>query len=163
LNNRGLLEPGWPRNSKAPSDQGHARDLSGSDVPHSRVSDGSPRVCGQAGRDFNEEFVSICAHYGLEPKAIQIDSPEEKGDVEASNGHRKRRLPAEALSGLLHCFRLPTVASIWEESVARAEQENWGYRRLLQHLFESEAQDRRERKMTRLLVAAIPAPSFRGQ
>jgi DNA replication protein DnaC len=63
-------------------------------------------------------------------------------------------MPAEALPGLLRSFRLPTVASIWEESVARAEQENWGYRRLLQHLFESEAQDRRERKMTRLLKAS---------
>ncbi|HOB97317.1 MAG TPA: ATP-binding protein [Verrucomicrobiota bacterium] len=63
-------------------------------------------------------------------------------------------MSAEALPGLLRSFRLPTVASIWEESIARAEQENWGYRRLLQHLFESEAQDRRERKMTRLLKAS---------
>jgi DNA replication protein DnaC len=38
--------------------------------------------------------------------------------------------------------------------VARAERENWGYRRLLQHLGESEAQDRRERKMRRLLKEA---------
>jgi DNA replication protein DnaC len=43
------------------------------------------------------------------------------------------------------------VAAIWEESIVRAEREDWGYRRLLQHLFESEAQDRRERKMNRLL------------
>jgi hypothetical protein len=55
------------------------------------------RIGGQAGRDFNEEFVSICAHYGLEPKAIQIDSPEENGDVEASNGHLKRRLTQHLL------------------------------------------------------------------
>jgi transposase len=55
------------------------------------------RVGGQAGRDFNEEFVSICAHYGLEPKAIQVDSPQENGDVEASNGHLKRRLTQHLL------------------------------------------------------------------
>jgi DNA replication protein DnaC len=60
-------------------------------------------------------------------------------------------MPAEALAVLLRSFRLPTVASICEESVARAEREEWGYRKLLQHLFESEAQDRRERKMNRLL------------
>jgi DNA replication protein DnaC len=60
-------------------------------------------------------------------------------------------MPAEGLTGLLRAFRLPTMASIWEESVSRAERENWGYNRLLQHLCESEAQDRRERKVVRLL------------
>jgi DNA replication protein DnaC len=43
------------------------------------------------------------------------------------------------------------MASVWEECVERAEKENWGYRRLLQFLCESETQDRRERKMSRLL------------
>lgn len=55
------------------------------------------RIGGQAGRDFNQEFVSLCAHYGLEPKAIQIGSPEENGDVEAGNGHLKRRLTQHLL------------------------------------------------------------------
>ena len=60
-------------------------------------------------------------------------------------------MPAEGLAVLLRSFRLPTMAAIWEESVARAEHENWGYKRLLQHLCESEEQDRRERKVQRLL------------
>ena len=60
-------------------------------------------------------------------------------------------MPAEGLSVLLRSFRLPTLAAIWEERVARAERENWGYKRLLQHLCESEEQDRRERKVQRLL------------
>lgn len=60
-------------------------------------------------------------------------------------------MPAEGLAVLLRSFRLPTMAAIWEESVARAERENWGYKRLLQQLCESEAQDRRERKVARLL------------
>lgn len=60
-------------------------------------------------------------------------------------------MPDEGLTGLLRAFRLPTIASIWEESVIRAERENWGYKRLLEHLCESEAQDRSERKTTRLL------------
>jgi len=60
-------------------------------------------------------------------------------------------MPAEGLAGLLRAFRLPTIAAIWEESVVRAERENWGYKRLLQHLCESEEQDRRERKVQRLL------------
>jgi DNA replication protein DnaC len=46
------------------------------------------------------------------------------------------------------------MAAMWAESVARAERENWGYKRLLQHLCESEEQDRRERKMQRLLKAS---------
>lgn len=60
-------------------------------------------------------------------------------------------MAAEGLTLLLRSFRLPTMASSWEEVVVRAERENWGYRRFLQHLCESEGQDRRERKMVRLL------------
>lgn len=57
----------------------------------------------------------------------------------------------DALALAFRSFRLPTMAAIWEESVQRAERENWGYRRLLQHLCESEDQDRRERRVARLL------------
>jgi DNA replication protein DnaC len=60
-------------------------------------------------------------------------------------------MSADGLAGLLRSFRVPTMAAIWEESAGRAERENWGYRRFLQHLCECEAQDRRERKMQRLL------------
>ena len=63
-------------------------------------------------------------------------------------------MPANGLALLLRSFRLPTMASMWEETVDRAEKQNWGYRRFLQHLCESEAQDRRERKMGRLLKAS---------
>jgi DNA replication protein DnaC len=59
-------------------------------------------------------------------------------------------MSAEGLAVLLRSFHLPTMAAIWEPSVTRAERENWGYQRLLQYLCESEAQDRRERKMQRL-------------
>lgn len=60
-------------------------------------------------------------------------------------------MPAEGLAGLLRSFRVPTMAALWEESADLAERENWGCRRFLQHLCESEAQDRRERKMQRLI------------
>lgn len=63
-------------------------------------------------------------------------------------------MSTDGLAGLLRSFRLPTMAAIWAESVARAERESWGYQRLLQHLCESEEQDRRERKMQRLLKAS---------
>jgi DNA replication protein DnaC len=60
-------------------------------------------------------------------------------------------------------FRLPTMAAIWQETVTRAEREDWGYRKLLQHLCESETQDRRERKMNRLLKeSGLPAGKTLG-
>lgn len=60
-------------------------------------------------------------------------------------------MSAEALSLLLKSFRLPTMASIYPEVAQMAEREGWGYLKFLQHLCESEAQDRRERKLERLL------------
>ena len=60
-------------------------------------------------------------------------------------------MPNDALALAFRSFHLPTMAAIWEPSVERAERENWGYRRLLQHLCESEDQDRRERRVARLL------------
>jgi hypothetical protein len=47
---------------------------------------------GSAEREFNEQFVAVCAHYGLVPRTIGIARPQENGDVESSNGHLKRRL-----------------------------------------------------------------------
>lgn len=60
-------------------------------------------------------------------------------------------MSGDALALAFRSFHLPTMAAIWEQSVQRAEGENWGYRRLLQHLCESEEQDRRERRVSRLL------------
>jgi DNA replication protein DnaC len=63
-------------------------------------------------------------------------------------------MPTDGLAGLLRSFGLSTMAALWAESVSRAEREHWGYQRLLQHLCESEEQDRRERKLQRLLKAS---------
>ena len=50
------------------------------------------RIGTGAERDFNAEFASLCAHYGLVPQTIGLGCPNENGDVESSNGHLKRRL-----------------------------------------------------------------------
>ncbi len=64
----------------------------------------------------------------------------------------------DSLSLILKSFRLPTMASLYEGVMEQAEKENWGYRKFLQHLCESEAQDRRERKVQRLLQeSGLPA------
>jgi DNA replication protein DnaC len=58
----------------------------------------------------------------------------------------------DSLALILRSFHLPTMASLYERVLEQAEKENWGYRKFLQHLCESEAQDRRERKVQRLLT-----------
>jgi DNA replication protein DnaC len=69
----------------------------------------------------------------------------------------------DSLALILKSFHLPTMASLYENVMEQAEKENWGYRKFLQHLCESEAQDRRERKVQRLLTASgLPAGKTLG-
>jgi DNA replication protein DnaC len=60
-------------------------------------------------------------------------------------------MSADSLMLLLKSFNLSTMCGIYEESVARAERENWGYRKFLGYLCENEYQARHERKIKRLL------------
>lgn len=50
------------------------------------------QISAGAERVFNKDFISICEHYGLKPRTIGIDCPNENGDVESGKGHWKRRL-----------------------------------------------------------------------
>jgi hypothetical protein len=43
-------------------------------------------------RMFNAEFLSIVQHFGMKPGTINVACPNENGDVEALNGHLKRRI-----------------------------------------------------------------------
>lgn len=43
-------------------------------------------------RGFNEEYLNVCAHFGLEPRTINVKCPQENGDCESSHGHLKRRM-----------------------------------------------------------------------
>ncbi|YCM42762.1 IS21 family transposase [Verrucomicrobiaceae bacterium 227] len=43
-------------------------------------------------RGFNEEYLGICAHYGIKPRTINVGRPQENGDCESSHGHLKRRI-----------------------------------------------------------------------
>jgi hypothetical protein len=45
-----------------------------------------------AERGFNAEYLGICAHYGIEPRTINVGRPQENGDCESANGHLKRRV-----------------------------------------------------------------------
>ncbi|MEN9544062.1 MAG: hypothetical protein RLZZ598_895 [Pseudomonadota bacterium] len=48
-------------------------------------------------RAFNAEFLSLVEHYGLVPRTIGIQCPNQNGDVESHNGHLKRRLEQHLL------------------------------------------------------------------
>lgn len=70
---------------------------------------------------------------------------------------------ADPLEMLLREFCLPTMAARFEEMIRSAETANWGYRKLLLHLCEAEAADRRERKQQRLLRdSRLPAGKTLG-
>lgn len=55
---------------------------------------------------------------------------------------------------LLRSMCLPTIAREHQNAIERAEAEDWGYARLLSHLFEAEAADRLQRKIQRHLKAS---------
>jgi transposase len=52
---------------------------------------------GSGGREFNPDFLSLAKHYGMKPRTIGIDCPDQNGDVESQNGHLKRRLEQHLL------------------------------------------------------------------
>ncbi|HQF40535.1 MAG TPA: IS21-like element helper ATPase IstB [Opitutaceae bacterium] len=60
-------------------------------------------------------------------------------------------MSAASLPLLLRAMRLPTIAREYDQTIQRAEAENWGYQRFLSYLFETEANDRLQRKIARLL------------
>jgi transposase len=66
-------------------------------VPRQLLTDHSSTATHQLKRDgaergFNEEYMGICAHYGIEPRTINVGRPQENGDCESANGHLKRRI-----------------------------------------------------------------------
>lgn len=66
-------------------------------VPRRLLSDQSSTATHQLGRDgarrgFNQEYLGICAHYGLEPRVINVARPQENGCCESAHGHLKRRI-----------------------------------------------------------------------
>jgi transposase len=95
---------------------------------------------GRTAREFNEAFDSLCEHYGLEPRTIGINCPNENGDVESSNGHLKRRLRQHLL-----------LRGSWDfESV-------YGY--FLERALERGNQGRREKLAQELAVMKLLPPT----
>jgi hypothetical protein len=51
-----------------------------------------PRGQSPAARGYNEEYLQLLAHFGMEPRTIHVNSPNENGDIESSNGGFKRAI-----------------------------------------------------------------------
>jgi hypothetical protein len=71
-------------------------------VPRKLLTDHSSTATHQLGRDgkrrgYNEEYLAICAHCGLEPRVINVGRPEENGNCESAHGHLKRRIKQHLL------------------------------------------------------------------
>ena len=47
---------------------------------------------GKKARDFNVSYLGFLDHYGVKPRTINVNSPDENGDIESANGHLKRRI-----------------------------------------------------------------------
>ena len=54
---------------------------------------------------------------------------------------------------MLRGFHLPTMAALYEPTMRRAESEGWSHRHVLEHLCQSEATDREQRRIGRLALA----------
>lgn len=52
---------------------------------------------GDAERGFNDEYLSICQHYSIKPRTINVGRPQENGSCESSHGHLKRRITQHLL------------------------------------------------------------------
>lgn len=52
---------------------------------------------GGSTRVFNEEYLSICAHFDISPRTINVGCPQENGSCESSHGHLKRRIRQQLL------------------------------------------------------------------
>jgi len=48
-------------------------------------------------RQFNDNYLELMDHFGMEPKTIQVKKANENGDIEAANGALKRRVKQQLL------------------------------------------------------------------
>lgn len=69
-------------------------------VPREHWTDNSTAATHRPGADeeegprrrFNENYLKLMEHFGMEPRTIQVGAPHENGDVESLNGALKRRM-----------------------------------------------------------------------
>jgi len=68
------------------------------------------------------------------------------------------REPRAKLSEMLRELKLPGVSAICSEAASRAEKEGWGFERFLHHVVEVELEQRRQKRLERVIKAAHIPP-----
>jgi len=68
-------------------------------------------------RDFNEDYISLMQHLGMQPRTIAIGKKEQNGDVEAFQGVLKRRLKQHLLLRGSTDFESVGAYEAWVQSV----------------------------------------------
>lgn len=68
-------------------------------------------------RDFNEDYVTLMQHLGMQPRTIGIGKKEQNGDVESFQGVMKRRLKQHLLLRGNTDFESPDAYEKWVQSV----------------------------------------------
>jgi hypothetical protein len=78
---------------------GHVPKIHQTDNTTAATHNLGPAMCAKPleERGFNEEYLQLMAHYGMEPRTIHVGSPNENGDVESANGAFKRAVQQHLL------------------------------------------------------------------
>jgi hypothetical protein len=71
-------------------------------------------------RGFNCEYLELCTHYDLTPMTINVDCPNEHGDVESANRHLKRRLEQHLILRGSRDFDSLEAYDLFVETIVRA-------------------------------------------
>ncbi len=76
---------------------------------------------GDGDREFNGEYASMIAHFGMRPRTTAVGAKEQNGDVESSNGALKRRIRQRLLVRGSRDFESIEAYELWlaEDPVAR--------------------------------------------
>lgn len=70
-----------------------------------------------ATRGYNAGYLALLAHYDLEPRTTHVRSPQENGDVEASNGGLRRAVEQQLLLRGSRDFASQAAYSTWLQQV----------------------------------------------
>lgn len=67
-------------------------------------------------RGFNEDYLAMMRHFGMEPRTIGVGESEQNGDVEAANGALKRRLKQHLILRGSRDFESVQAYEMWVQS-----------------------------------------------
>jgi transposase InsO family protein len=72
---------------------------------------------GNGKREFNDDYLALMRHLGMEPRTIEVGKKEQNGDVESMNGSLKRRLKQHLLVRGSRDFESVQAYEAWVQEV----------------------------------------------